>query len=102
MSRRKQPKNREKTMPKNKFPPDPEKTNTSRAAWAGAALRHFRCITGADHEDALGDLLCDLMHWSDRNNYDFDLALSRAHGHYEAETSAPPVYRSLQSATEGR
>jgi hypothetical protein len=89
-------------MPKRTLPPDPEKTNTSRAKWAGAALRHFQSITGSDHEDALGDLLCDLMHWCDRNNYDFDLALTRAQGNYEAETSAPPVCRSLQSAAAGR
>jgi hypothetical protein len=68
----------------------------------GRRLRQFQCVTGTDDEDALGDLLCDLMHWSDRNNYDFDLALARAQGNYEEETSAPPVFRSLRSAAEGR
>jgi hypothetical protein len=76
--------------------------NASRAKWAGAALRQFQCVTGTDDEDALGDLLCDLMHWSDRNNYDFDLALARAQGNYEEETSAPPVFGRLHSAAEGR
>jgi hypothetical protein len=89
-------------MPKRNLPPDPEKMNRRHAESAGAALRHYQSVTGADCESALGDLLADLMHWSDRNNFDFDLALSRAQGHYEAETSAPPVCRSLQSATEGR
>jgi hypothetical protein len=68
------------------LPPDPEGMNADRAEWAAAALRHFRCSTGTDYEDALGDLLCDLMHWSDRSNFDFELALDRARGNYQAET----------------
>ena len=69
------------------LPPDPEKLNGDRAEWAAAALRQFQCATGCDYEDSLGDLLCDLMHWSDRNNFDFEAALCRARGHYEAETA---------------
>ena len=67
--------------------PDPEKMNGDRAEWAAAALRQFQRATGCDYEDSLGDLLCDLMHWSDRNNFDFEAALCRARGHYEAETA---------------
>jgi hypothetical protein len=74
-------------MSKRKLPPDPENMNRGRAQWAGAALRHFQCVTGADYEDALGDLLANLMHWCDRNNFDFELALFRARGHYQAETA---------------
>jgi hypothetical protein len=70
------------------LPPDPDDQNDDRASWAAVALRQFQCATGADYEDALGDLLCDLMHWSDRNNFDFELALERARGHYEAEIAA--------------
>jgi hypothetical protein len=70
-----------------KAPPDPEGMNDKRAAWAGAALATFITQTGTD-EDAVGDLLVDLMHWCDRNNYDFGVALIRAQGHYEAETAA--------------
>jgi hypothetical protein len=69
------------------LPPDPEGMNDDRAAWAASALRHFQCTTGADYEDALGDLLSDLMHWCDRSNFDFELALDRARGDYEAETT---------------
>jgi hypothetical protein len=69
------------------LPPDPEGKNADRAEWAGSALRHFQCTTGTDYEDALGDLLGDLMHWCDRNNFDFEAALERARGHYEAETT---------------
>jgi hypothetical protein len=73
------------------LPPDPENMNDKRAAWAAVALRAFRLVTGTDNEDALGDLLCDLMHLSDRNDYDFNDALSRARWHYQAETTAVPV-----------
>lgn len=68
------------------LPPDPENMNDARAKWAGVALRCFQCETHTEDEDSLGDLLCDLMHWSDRNDYDFECALFRARGHYEAET----------------
>lgn len=69
------------------LPPDPEKMNDERAEWAAASLRHFQCVTGADYDDALADLLADLMHWSDRNGSDFDATLSRARMNYEAETT---------------
>ena len=69
------------------LPADPENLNADRADWAAAALREFQRVASADDEDTLGDLLCDLMHWSDRNNLDFDAALSRAQMHYEAETT---------------
>ena len=46
-----------------KLPPDPDTMNVSRAGWAGAALSTFMRETGTDEEDALGDLLTDLMHW---------------------------------------
>jgi hypothetical protein len=81
---------REPTAPKKKpkqLPPDPEKMNGDRAEWAAAALRHFQCVTGTDYDDTLTDLLCDLMHWADRNTGDFEADLSRARMHYEAETT---------------
>ena len=69
-----------------KLPPDPDGMNDDRSAWAGSALALFMQVTGTEEEDALGDLLADLMHWADRNEYDFDTALERARGHYHAET----------------
>jgi len=72
------------------LPPDPEKMNDARAAWASATLRCFQQETGTDEESALPDLLCDLMHWSDRNDHDFEKALSRARLHYQAETTRRP------------
>jgi hypothetical protein len=76
----------ETTMPKP-LPADPENMNAARAGWAAVVLRQFRRITGTEDDDALGDLLCDLMHWCDRNRCNFDAALSRAQMHYEAETT---------------
>jgi hypothetical protein len=75
--------------------------NDRRAAWASAVLQQFRRLTGTDREDALGDLLCDLMHWSDRNNFDFELALDRARGHYRAETDgAADLVTAAQAALD--
>lgn len=77
----------EPATPRRERPPDPEQMNGDRAEWAAAALRHFQCIIGCDYEDSLGDLLGDLMHFADRENFDFELALDRARGHYAAETA---------------
>jgi hypothetical protein len=59
--------------------------NDERAAWAAKALAAFQKETGADLPELVGDLLVDLMHWCDRNNYDFDAVLFRARDHYAAE-----------------
>jgi len=68
------------------LPPDPENMNAYRARWAEIALRAFQKATGADAQDAVCDLLCDLMHLSDRSEFGFEAALGRARKHYEAET----------------
>ena len=73
-------------MPTPNLPPDPDKENDNRAEWARAALHEFRRITGTDEDDALCDLLCDLMHWCDRNGADFHKELRRAKWHYAEET----------------
>lgn len=66
--------------------PDPEGKNDGRALWAEGALIEYRQQTGADLEDAVSDLLADLMHWCDRNEFDFSRELDRARGHYAFET----------------
>lgn len=78
------------------LPPDPENMNDARAAWAAAALRCFSQETGTDDEDALTDLLADLMHWSDRNGGDFENALHFARLHYDAETAPCVSARALK------
>jgi hypothetical protein len=72
------------------LPPDPEGLNDNRVHWAAAAFQCFQDETGADDE-ALGDLLCDLMHWCDRSSSDFEAALSTARMHYDAETAPEPT-----------
>jgi len=69
------------------LPPDPDGKNDQRAFWADVAIEAFRDETGTDVCDAVADLLCDLMHWCDRNPTDFEKALSNARFHYEAETT---------------
>jgi hypothetical protein len=78
------------------LPPDPRNMNDSRAAWAGAALSTFMTQTGTDREDAMSDLLADLMHWADRNGQDFDAALDRAREHYKAEIDARQQHTEIQ------
>lgn len=68
------------------LPPDPDGQNDDRASWAGAAIERFIGVTRTDFEDAPSDLLCDLMHWCDRNGFTFANELERAYGHYSEET----------------
>jgi hypothetical protein len=60
-------------------------TNRDRGESARNALEGFRRETKCDYRDSLGDLLCDLMHFADFHNFDFDAALDRARRHYEEE-----------------
>lgn len=68
---------------------DHEVTNDDRAAWAEGAIQKFIELTGTDREDALADLLCDLMHWADREHpgecEPFEAQLHRARYHYNEE-----------------
>jgi len=71
---------------------DPEGMNQARAEWARAAVDAFRAETRLDDGDgmdtAIGDLLANLAHLCDAEGLDFDHLLSRAMGHYVAETTA--------------
>jgi hypothetical protein len=62
-----------------------EVTNDDRAAWAQAAVDTFMRETGTDAEDAIPDLLGDLMHLCDMRGLDFNALLNRGAGHYQAE-----------------
>ena len=84
------------------LPADPENMNDDRAQWAEAALRCFQQATGTEDEDALTDLICDLMHWSDRNAGDFEAALEHARWHYEAETTPDPDEEALMARRKHR
>jgi hypothetical protein len=72
-----------------------EGQNDDRGQSAQAAIRHFQIITGCDWDDAIADLLADLMHLCDRETredgetpLDFTAELKRARQHYAAETAA--------------
>jgi hypothetical protein len=66
------------------------RVNDRRAAWAERAICEFQMATNSDREDALCDLLTDLMHWSDRSGIPFWVSLERAQFHYNAETAPEP------------
>lgn len=75
-----------KPTAKNHLPPDPENMNWDRTEWAHRAILAFENATGTDREDALCDLLTDLMHWADRYGFTFNRELKRARAHYAEET----------------
>jgi hypothetical protein len=79
-----------------------EPTNSDRAAWAAEALATFRRRTGTDCEDALPDLLCDLMHWADEHGLDFNAALSRAHDHHHAEVQEAEELAAMKASATKR
>lgn len=50
------------------LPPDPDGMNDARAAWAGQSINLMSTLTGCEPgQEALGDLLCNIFHWGDRN-----------------------------------
>lgn len=69
------------------LPPDPDGMNEKRADWAANALSTFVGDTKTDAEDAVSDLLVDIMHWCDRNSTDFERELARSLNHYRSETT---------------
>jgi hypothetical protein len=64
-----------------------EDMNASRVRWADMLLEEFQSLTGSDLEDAVSDLLADLMHWCDQSGQNFEKELCRAQTHYKAETA---------------
>lgn len=68
------------------LPPDPDGENDNRSQWAEDALVAFMASTGTEKEDAVADLLADLMHYCDRHAFDFEAELAQGRQHYEAET----------------
>ena len=62
-----------------------EPHNLSRAHGAAKAIYTFMRVTRCDEEDALTDLLCDLMHWARFRRFDFAFEFRRAEGNFAAE-----------------
>ena len=59
--------------------------NKKRAGWAAEAIDTFQETTQTDDEDRMSDLLCDLMHYADQNDIDFERELHRARHHHNVE-----------------
>ena len=70
----------------NVVPPDPDEMNDARAELAKVALGALLAVTETSPEDAMLDLLSNLMHLCDRTGTNFGDQLHRAKGNYEAET----------------
>ncbi len=66
---------------------DPDRMNMQRAQWGGNAIESICDDTGTDREDALSDLLADLMHWAKASQQSFRKELARACRQFAEETS---------------
>lgn len=70
------------------------------AASAGVAIAAFRKETRCDAEDAVTDLLANLMHFCDRNGLSFESELEHAREHYEAEVKESTARRASDPSPE--
>lgn len=59
--------------------------NRTRARRAQYSLDAYKTACPTDDDDALCDLLTDLMHYADMTNTGFEEELDRAQMHYNAE-----------------
>jgi hypothetical protein len=66
------------TLVTRTLPPDSYGQNADRAEGAASTIRHFQTVTGTDWEDGVTDLLADLMHFCDRNDFDWGEELGKA------------------------
>lgn len=74
-------------MKKDNLPPDPEKMNEHRANRANSMMQEFWHSTDDVPEQPFAEILCDFMHWADRNGVHFADSLARARVYYALETS---------------
>lgn len=76
------------------LPPDPDDMNEKRAAWAGECINLMSTLTGCEPgQEALGDLMCDLFHWGDRNGItpdQMEFMFANRRKAYDEETMADP------------
>jgi len=68
--------------------------NYKRSRWAEAAVGEFTRHTflnpaTEDMQTIIGDLLCDLHHYTDQIGVDFNVALDAADSHYRYEVEHP-------------
>ena len=60
--------------------------NQERAKAAQKCVFVFMDTTGTDKEDVLCDLICNLRHWADWQNQNWDREVCRGLNHYDQET----------------
>lgn len=60
-------------------------TNQDRAGWAKVAVRAFRSVCRTDESDAIGDLMCDLLHLARERGLDPERVLDDARSRFAAE-----------------
>lgn len=60
-------------------------TNSDRAAWAQAALDAFQSVCRTDDQDAIKDLVCDLLHLARQRGENTDSIFGGAELHFNAE-----------------
>ena len=79
---------------RDKLPPDPEGDNDQRATSATKAVKAYQKACQVETENAVADLLVDLMHLCDRvpRLGNFDAQLLRAYDNYEEETATDAEY----------
>jgi hypothetical protein len=69
-------------------------------AAADVALKAFSAHTGSEGEEAVVDLLADLMHWCDKDpQVTFEKALTSAQNHYDAEVGEVDESVQIQEGT---
>lgn len=68
-----------------RLPEDPAVDTERRADRGRELLDRYMALTGTDEDAALGDLLADLRHMADRDNYDYGLADARAESYHAEE-----------------
>jgi hypothetical protein len=78
-----------------------EPTNKDRAEWAHQALEAFEAATGSEGDDAMCDLLADLMHYCRLNDISFGDELSRAERHFTEEVDEETELEKRQNNAAG-
>lgn len=68
--------------------PTPTTNGTRRARAATAIDAYCQSVGDIAHDEALNDLLTDLMHWSRGNGLDFQQAHNHAQLHFDAEVAS--------------
>jgi len=65
-------------------------TNDQRCDWAQDAINGFCEATGCDTQEAIGDLICNIMHLAEREGLDPLDRVRNAISHWYAEKHADP------------